>query len=124
MTIIKRILVIEDEKDMAEMTRVTLEKSGYLVDLAYDGEEGLVKAKSSKPDLIVLDLKLPKVDGYKICEELKSEDQFKKIPIIMLTARESSIEEKIGYAMGADEYMTKPYEPEVLLSKIKKLLKA
>lgn len=123
MTNLKCILLIEDEKEMAEMTQVILEKAGYIVHLAYDGEEGLKKAETIKPDLILLDLKLPKLDGYKVCERLKGDDALNKIPIIMLTARRSGMEEKIGYAMGADDYLAKPYEPEALLSKIKNLLK-
>jgi two-component system alkaline phosphatase synthesis response regulator PhoP len=118
----QRILVIEDEKDLAEMIKVTLEKAGYSVELAYDGQDGLQRAKNTNPSLIVLDLMIPLVDGYKVCEELKSEDQYKNIPIVVLTARDSKIEEKIGYAMGADVYLAKPYEPKTLLSKIKKLL--
>ncbi len=118
----KRILVIEDAKDVASLIEKRLEREGYIIDLAVDGKSGLEKAKKTKPDLIVLDLILPVVDGYKICEDLKTDDEYKNIRIIMLTCRDSKIEENAGYASGADDYLRKPYQPEELLGKIKKLL--
>ena len=119
----KKILLIEDEKDMAAMTKKILVKHGYEVESAYNGEDGLAKARTIKPDLIVLDVKMPKLDGYKVCENLKEDPEFKNIPVIMLTARDSNIERTIGLAMGAEVYLSKPYDPAVLLTKISQLLK-
>ncbi len=118
----KTILVIEDERELAEMIQVTLVKEGYEVVLTYDGETGLKKAKELKPDLITLDLKLPKLDGYKICEDLKADEKYQHIPVIMLSARDSDIEKKTGAAVGANAYLVKPYEPQILLKNIRKLL--
>ena len=119
----KKILLIEDDKDMAAMTKKILVKHGYEVESAYNGEDGLAKARTIKPDLIVLDVKMPKLDGYKVCENLKEDPEFKNIPVIMLTARDSNIERTIGLAMGAEVYLSKPYDPAVLLTKISQLLK-
>jgi DNA-binding response OmpR family regulator len=119
----KRILVVEDEKDLVEILSVRLEASGYKVIAAYDGQEGLDKAKKEKPDLIILDLMLPKVDGYKVCRLLKFDEKYKKIPIIMFTARAQESDRKLGEEVGADGYITKPFEPKALLDKIAELLK-
>jgi DNA-binding response OmpR family regulator len=119
----KRILVVEDEKDLVEILSVRLEASGYKVIAAYDGQEGLDKAKKEKPDLIILDLMLPKVDGYKVCCLLKFDEKYKKIPIIMFTARAQESDRKLGEEAGADGYITKPFEPKALLDKIAELLK-
>lgn len=117
-----KILIIEDEKEFAEMVSIRLRQDGFVIELAYSGEVGMQKAAEFKPDLIVLDVMLPGIDGYRVCELLKSDDNFKSIPIIMLTARKEDIEKKAGLAAGADEYLTKPYEPDVLLTKINELL--
>jgi len=90
---------------------------------ASDGQEGLDKARRDKPDLIMLDLMLPKIDGYKVCRMLKFDDRHKHTPIIMVTARAQENDEKLGYEVGADAYLTKPFESQVLLQKIKELLK-
>ena len=90
---------------------------------AYDGQEGLEKAKEEKPDLIVLDLMLPKMDGYKVCGLLKADTRYGKIPIIILTARAQESDEKFGLECGADAYIIKPFQHEVVLAKIKELLK-
>jgi DNA-binding response OmpR family regulator len=117
------ILAIEDEQDLAKIIQAQISAAKYNVVLAFDGEEGLAKAKELKPDLIVLDLMLPKIDGYRICEFLKADPQYKHIPIIILSARTAKIEQKAGFAAGADAYLIKPYEGEILLAKIKELLK-
>lgn len=119
----KRILIVDDEKDLVETIIFQLEGGGYEVLAAYDGQEGLDKAKSEKPDLIILDLMLPKMDGYKVCGLLKADARYKKIPIIIFTARAQESDEKLGYECGANAYITKPFESEVLLAKIKELLK-
>lgn len=119
----KRILLVDDEKDMVYAVKMQLEAEGYEVIVAYDGQEGLDKARKEKPDLIILDLMLPKIDGYKVCRMLKFDEKYKKIAIIMFTARIQKSDEKTGYEVGADAYMTKPFEPRKLIAKIKELLK-
>lgn len=118
----KKILVIEDEKELVEMVQLRLEANGYDIIIAHDGQEGLNKAKKEKPDLIILDLMLPKIDGYKVCRMLKFDEKYKKIPIILFTARAQESDKKMGEEVGADAYITKPFEPKVLLAKISELL--
>lgn len=118
----KRILLVEDEKDMAYAVTLQLEAKGYEVITASDGREGLDKARAKKPDLIILDLMLPKIDGYKVCRMLKFDNKYKTIPIILFTARAQDSDKKIGKEVGADAYITKPFEPSALLDKIRELL--
>ena len=119
----KRILVVDDEKDIADTLRFRLEANGYEVVTAYDGQDGLNKAKTVSPDLIVLDLMLPKIDGYKVCRMLKFDETYKHIPIILFTARVQESDRQTGVKVGADAYITKPFDATVLLAKIKELLK-
>jgi len=123
MTAMKKILVIEDEKELAEMMKIVLEKEGYSIELAGDGEEGLNKAKALKPDLITLDVMMPKMNGYEVCNQLKSDEQYKHIPILMFTAKTKKDEVAAGLVLGADEYLDKASDRDILLSKIKSLLK-
>ena len=118
----KLILFVEDDPDIAKLGKVRLESAGYEVLLASDGMDALTKARSNKVDLIVLDLMLPKMDGYKVCRMLKFDAKYKKIPIIMLTARGAEEDKKLGKDSGADAYLVKPYEPETLLQNIKELI--
>lgn len=119
----KRILIIEDETQLVDMLKMRLEANDYRVIAAYDGQEGLEKARKQKPDLIILDLMLPKMDGYKLCGLLKKDARYSKIPIVMFTARAQEEDRKLGEEVGAEAYITKPFEPEVLLGKIEELLK-
>ena len=119
----KRILVIEDEAELVQAIEIRLKQSDYEALIAYDGQEGLEKARKEKPDLIVLDLMLPKMDGYKVCGLLKSDTRYSKIPIIMFTARAQESDKKMGEEVGADAYITKPFDHQALLKKIKELLK-
>lgn len=119
----KRILLIDDEKDLVEIVTFRLESNGYEVISADDGQQGLEKAKKEKPDLIVLDLMLPKMDGYTVCGLLKKDLRYAKIPIIMFTARAQESDVKLGEELGAQAYITKPFDPKALLSKIEELLK-
>lgn len=119
----KRILLVDDEKDLVETVQFRLEANGYEVISAGDGQEGLSKARSEKPDLIILDLMLPKMDGYKVCGLLKKDARYAQIPIILFTARAQSDDVKMGEEVGADAYITKPFEPQMLLGKVKELLK-
>ena len=119
----KKILIIEDEKDLVDAVTLRLEANGYEVIASYDGEDGLGKARKEKPDLIILDLMLPKMDGYKVCGLLKLNEKYKKIPIIMFTARAQESDIKLGQEVGADAYVIKPFDSQVLLDKIKELIK-
>ena len=118
----KRILIVDDEVQLVEMVKMRLEAAGYEIISAYDGQEGFDKAKKDKPDLIILDLMLPKMDGYKVCGLLKNDARYSKIPIIMFTARVQEEDARLGKDLGAEEYVTKPFDPKTLLLKIKKLL--
>ena len=118
----KRILLVDDEAQLVEVVKMRLEANNYEVTPAYDGQEALDKARKLKPDLIILDLMLPKIDGYKVCRMLKFDEKYKNIPIVMFTARAQDSDEKLGYEVGADAYIVKPFEPAVLLEKIAGLL--
>lgn len=117
-----KILIIDDEVDLVETIRFPLELEGYQVLVAYQGEEGLQLARKENPDLIILDLMLPKIDGYKVCRFLKFDEKYKHIPIIMLTARSQEKDRLLGKETGADEYITKPFDLDDLLNKIKKYI--
>lgn len=119
----KRILFVEDEADMLEMVSFRLEQKGYEIIAVTNGKEDLDKARKEKPDLILLDLMLPEKSGYEVCRTLKSDTQTKVIPIIILTARASITEEQLCYECGTDDYITKPFAPDDLVTRIKKLLK-
>ena len=119
----KRILVVDDTEDVVKVVKMYLEHHDYEVITTNDGQEGLEKAKTEKPDLIVLDLMLPRMNGYKVCGLLKRDTRYAKIPIILFTAKTQEKDIKLGEEVGADAYITKPFEPEVLLSKIEELIK-
>ena len=122
MTDKKTILIVDDEDDLRSMLKFRLEAVNYEVSEAIDGQEGLNKARTENPDLIVLDLMLPRMDGYKVCRMLKFDEKHKHIPIIMFTARATDKDKKVGEEMGAEAYITKPFEPKMLVDKIKELL--
>lgn len=117
-----KILIVDDEPDIVKTVSFRLKAAGYEVVSAADGLEGLEKARQEKPDLIILDLMLPKMDGYQICRMLKFDSQFAKIPIIMFSARAQDSDQQMGKDVGANAYITKPFEPEILLGKIKELI--
>jgi two-component system, OmpR family, alkaline phosphatase synthesis response regulator PhoP len=118
----KKILVVDDEPDLVETVRYPLEMEGYQVLVAYNGEDGLNQARKDGPDLIILDLMLPKLDGYKVCRLLKFDERYKHIPILMLTAKTQEKDKLLGKETGADEYMTKPFDIDKLLEKVKSYL--
>ncbi len=105
-----KILIVDDEKDIVETLAFMLKQKGFEIISAYDGEEGLKLAKEANPDLIILDVMMPKINGYKICRLLKFDSRYKNIPIIMVTARSQAQDIAIGEETGADEYITKPFE--------------
>jgi two-component system alkaline phosphatase synthesis response regulator PhoP len=119
----KRILVVDDEAELVKAVQIRLEQTGYEALVAYDGHEGLEKAREEKPDLIILDLMLPKMDGYKVCSLLKADTRYHKIPIIIFTARAQESDKKMGEEVGADAYITKPFDHRILLDKITELIK-
>ena len=112
----KRILIVEDEKNIAKVLAYNLKKEGYDIDIAYDGEEGLGKALSEEFDLILLDIMLPKMNGFEVCERIRRTSQ---VPIIFLTAREEEKDKILGLDTGADDYVTKPYKQLELMSRIR-----
>jgi len=118
----KKILIVEDETEMVEMLKMRFEANDYDVISAFDGVAGLAAAKKEKPDIIILDLMLPKMDGYKVCGLLKADTRYRKIPIIMFTAKAQDTDMALGREVGAEAYITKPFEPAVLLGKIKELI--
>ncbi len=118
----KKILLVDDEEDLVKMVVLRLKSAGYSVVSAYDGQDALDKAYKEMPDLIMLDLLLPKMSGYEVCDRIKNGSHCLKIPIIMFTACTQEYDEKLGYKCGADAYVVKPFEPVDLLAKIKELL--
>jgi len=116
-----KILLVDDETDVLDAVKKRLEANDYEVITAQDGEMALNKAREENPDLIILDLMLPKLDGYKVCRLLKFDSKYEDIPIIMFTARGEESDEKLGSEVGADAYIVKPFEPEALLSKVEEL---
>lgn len=119
----KKILITDDSPTIISMMKEVLEKEDYAVVTAVDGQEALDKVKKERPDLIVLDLMLPKINGYKVCAMLKFDKNLRSIPIIILTARAGKEDKRLGLEVCADAYITKPFEPEILISKIKELIK-
>ena len=118
-----KILVIEDERSLVEVLSCNLEREGFEVLVAFDGQEGLRQAQLKLPDLIVLDLMLPNKPGLEVCRELKLGTRTREIPIIMVTAKAEESDELVGFAMGADDYVTKPYSTKILIQRIKKELR-
>lgn len=112
----KRILVVEDEKNIAQVLAYNLKKEGYLVDVAYDGEDGLAHANTGAYDLILLDIMLPKMDGFEVCRRVRTRSS---VPIIFVTAREEEKDKIFGLETGADDYVTKPFSIKELLSRIR-----
>ena len=121
--VMPKILVVDDEPDAVELVEFNLKSAGYEVVTAADGSEALKKARAQSPDLIVLDLMLPEVDGLETCKILRRDPATSGIPIIMLTAKAAEIDRVLGLELGADDYITKPFSPRELLLRIKNLMK-
>lgn len=117
------ILVVEDEKDIQELVRYNLAQNGYRVTCVSSGEEALRTARAKPPDLVVLDLMLPGMDGLEVCKLLKQHDKTATVPVVMLTARGEEADIVTGLELGADDYVTKPFSPRVLLARIKAVLR-
>lgn len=118
----KKILVVDDEVDLVKTLRFSLETEGYTVLASYNGEDALNQARKENPDLVLLDIMLPKLDGYKVCRLLKFDERYKHIPILILTAKTQEKDKIIGMETGADEYITKPFDMDELMEKIKAYL--
>ena len=123
----KRILVVDDEPDFASIVQGNLEKEGFEVEVAYDGVEGLEKVKANPPDVIVLDVMMPEKDGYEMCKELKADERFADIPVIMLTAvgdhvTSTRYSHADGRSMEAEDYLAKPASAEEITASVKRLL--
>jgi two-component system phosphate regulon response regulator PhoB len=119
----EKVLVVEDERSLTDILSYNLQRDGYEVVVAHDGREGLRKAQTSLPGAIILDLMLPGMNGLEVCRELRSGAATAKIPIIMLTAKSEETDQIIGFATGADDYVTKPFSVKVLLQRVKVLLR-
>jgi len=113
----ERILVVDDEKSIVDVLTYALKKEGYIIEKAYDGQEALEKVKSFKPQIMILDLMLPKINGYDVCKKLEDEH----IGIIMLTAKNDIVDKIIGLELGADDYLTKPFDIREVLARVKSL---
>ena len=120
----KRVLVVDDERHIVRLVQVNLERQGYEVLTAYDGVECLEKAKAEKPDLIILDVMMPRMDGFEALQRLKSDPETGQIPVIMLTARAQDRDVLQGYQYGADLYLTKPFSPLELISLVKRVFES
>ena len=118
----KRILLVDDEPHLLLLVEARLKAAGYEVLTASNGQTALEMAKKESPDLMILDLMLPKMDGYKVCGLLKKDVRYSKIPILLFSARAQQEDRKLGEEVGADAYLTKPFEPKALLAKIEELI--
>jgi len=112
----KKILVVDDERPIVDILKINLQKENYIVFEAYDGEDAVEKARMINPDLILLDVMLPKLDGFSVCRKIR---ETSSVPIIMLTAREEEVDKVLGLELGADDYMTKPFSVRELMARIK-----
>ncbi len=124
----KKILVVDDEPDFVAVVKRNLEREGFQVDVAYDGTEGMKRVKEHPPDAIILDVMMPEEDGYTMCSELKEDERYSKIPIIMLTAVASSVPSTRythyeGITMEADDYLPKPASAEQIVKSLKRVLR-
>jgi len=119
----KRVYIIEDDRDIVELVRYNLANEGFQVTAAHDGATGLATLKKTPPDLLLLDLMLPKLSGLEICREIRRDEALNRLPILMLTARGEEADRVVGLEMGADDYVTKPFSPRELIARVKALLR-
>ena len=117
----KKILVVDDEKPISDIISFNLENEGYAIEKAYDGEQALEVFEKSQPDLVILDLMLPKMDGLEVCREIRKQSA---VPVIMLTAKDSEIDKVLGLELGADDYVTKPFSNRELIARVKDNLRS
>jgi len=119
----KRILIIEDDRDIIELVRYNLVNEGFQISAASDGTAGLASLKKSPPDILLLDLMLPRLSGLEICKEIRRDSALNRLPILMLTARGEEADRVVGLEMGADDYVTKPFSPRELVARVRALLR-
>ncbi len=119
----KLILAIDDEKDILKLLQYNLEREGYQVACAKTGEEGLETVKSKRPDLVILDIMMPGIDGLEVCKVLRANKDTKNIPLLMLTAKTSEVDEILGLELGASDYISKPFSLKVLLARVKNIFR-
>ncbi len=119
----KRILVVDDEEDLVELVRVNLTGEGYRVESAFSGAEALAAIRAKRPDLLVLDLMLPDLSGLELCRRIRSDEGMAGLPIVMLTAKADEVDRIVGFEMGADDYVTKPFSPRELILRVRALLR-
>jgi phosphate regulon transcriptional regulator PhoB len=119
----QRVLVIEDDKDIVELVRYNLEKDGYQVGASGDGAVGLAQIRKSPPDILILDLMLPKLSGLEVCKEVRKDANLNRLPILILTAKGEEADRVVGLELGADDYVTKPFSPRELVARVKALLR-
>jgi len=119
----KKILVVEDEPDIAQLVKLYLEKEGFHTNIAQSGGEALKRIKSEHPDLLILDLMLPEIDGIEVCKKIRNMPDTALLPIIMLTAKAEESDTIIGLELGADDYVTKPFSPKALVARVKALFR-
>lgn len=115
-----RILVVDDERPIADILKFSFEREGFEVEVAYDGEEAVAKARASSFHLVILDIMLPKMDGFSVCKEIRT---FSSVPILMVTAKEAEVDKVLGLELGADDYVTKPFSPRELVARVRAILR-
>lgn len=118
----QKILIVDDEKDIVDLVKYNLEKEGFKCYSAFDGQEAVAKALEKKPDLILMDIMMPKMDGIEACRQIKANEKTKDVFVAFLTARDEEYSELAGFDVGGDDYITKPIKPRVLVSRIKAIL--
>ena len=117
----QKVLVVDDEQSIVTLLKYNLETAGYIVEVAYDGEEALEKVNEIQPELVVLDVMLPKKDGIEVCKTIRSDKNL--VPILMLTAKDDEFDRSLGLELGADDYMTKPFSPREVVARVKAILR-
>lgn len=117
---VDRVLVVDDERPIADILKFNLEREGFEVEVAYDGEAAVAKARQSSFQLVILDIMLPKLDGFSVCKEIRAHSA---VPILMLTAKEAEVDKVLGLELGADDYVTKPFSPRELLARVRAILR-
>ncbi len=119
----ERILVVDDEPDLLELVRINLSQAGFEVETAETGQAGLAAVREQAPDLLVLDLMLPDIPGTEVCRQLRADPRFESLPVVMLTARSEEVDRVVGFELGADDYVAKPFSPRELTLRVRAILR-
>lgn len=119
----KKVLIVDDEPNLTRSMTFILRKEGYDVEVAVNGEEAIEKARKTKPQLMLLDVMMPKKNGYEVCQDIREDPQLKSMHIIMLTAKGQEVDREKGMSMGADEFITKPFSPGLIVERVNAALK-